>query len=134
MQTKANELGFELNVKDETCNKYSLKRLKHKKQKSKAEKQPLMDFSDSKGTEKIVMLQQLGVLDFLRTQQPFIQSTNKLAEAISGFIGEKSETVQSYINPMINPTTSQKNNPMTKEKVVSKVNQKLITIGFNPPK
>lgn len=134
LQTKANELGFELKVKDKTCNKYSLKRIKHKNKKSKSQKQPLMDFSDSKGTEKIVMLQQLGVLDFLKTQQPFIHSTNKLAEAISGFIGEKPETVQSYINPIINPTTSQRNNPMTKKKVVLKVNQKLVSIGFNIPK
>lgn len=94
---------------------------------------PLIDFSDAKGTEKIVMLQQLGILDFLKNQQPFMQSTNKLAEVISGFTGEKAETIQSYINPMNNPTTAQKNNPMTKQMVVSKINQKLISIGYTPP-
>lgn len=96
--------------------------------------EPINDFSDALGTEKIVMLQQLGILDYLKSKQPFIQSTNKLAEVISGFTGEKTSTIQSYINPMNNPTTSQKNNPMTKRKIVSKVNQKLISIGFNPPK
>lgn len=96
--------------------------------------QPLLDFSNAKATEKIIMLQQLGILDFLKEKQPFTQSTNALATAISGFIGEKPETVQSYINPINNPTTSQKNNPMTKEATVLKVNQKLISIGYNPPK
>ena len=73
-------------------------------------------------------------LDFLKSKQPFIQSTYKLAEAISGFTGEKTETIQSYINPMNDSTNLQKNNPMTKQKTVSKVNQRLISIGFNPPK
>jgi len=95
---------------------------------------PLLDFSNSKGTEKIVMLQQLGILDFLQTQQPFSQSTNKLAEAISGFTGEQASTIQSYINPMNDSRNDQKNNPMAKPKLVSKVNQKLISLGYIPPK
>lgn len=96
-------------------------------------KEDLIDFSDSKGTEKIIFLQQLGILDFLKNQQPFMQSTNKLAQAISTFTGEKVTTIQSYINPMNDPTSIQKNNPLTKEKLVAKVNQKLISIGYNPP-
>lgn len=96
--------------------------------------EPLLDFSNAKGTEKIVMLQQLGIIDFLKQQQPFIQSTNKLAGVISGITGEKAITIQSYINPMNDERTSQKNNPMTKKKVVSKVNQQLISIGYILPK
>lgn len=95
---------------------------------------PLMDFSNAKGTEKIVMLQQLGILDFLKTQQPFIQSTNKLAEVLSGITGENATTIQSYINPMNDARNDQKNNPMAKPKLVSKVNQTLINIGYIPPK
>lgn len=128
LKERAVELGFEIDIfsNDSKSDTYIIKKID-------SENTPLIDFSDSKGPEKIVMLNQLGILDFLKSKQPFIQSTNKLAEAISGFTGEKAGTIQSYINPMNNPTSSQKNNPMTKQNVVSKVNQKLISIGYNPP-
>ena len=90
----------------------------------------ILDFSDSKGTEKIIMLEKLGILKFLREQEPFIRSTNSLASAISGFTGIKANTAQSYINPMNNPTAIQKNNPLNKEKNVNKVIQKLTSLGF----
>lgn len=128
LKFRANELGYEIVVKKD--DKYSVKRIKDKKIKVKEVKVPLLDLSNSKGTEKIVMLQKLGIIDFLKEKQPFIQSTNKLAEVLSGITGEKAETIQSYINPMVSPGTSQKNNPMKKEKLVSKVNQNLINIGY----
>lgn len=127
---KLNKVGFSYRVSDDETIVFNQK--ENDKEKS-IETKPLIDLSDSKGTEKIIMLQQLGILDFLKSKQPFIQSTNKLAEAISGFTGINSGTVQSYINPMNDNTTNQKNNPMTKPKTVSKVNQKLISIGYNPP-
>ncbi len=93
-----------------------------------------IDLSNTKGTEKIIMLKQLGILDFLKEKQPFNVSTNALASALSGITGIKTDTLQSYINPIDNPSVNQKNNPLKKEKSVTKINQKLISIGFNPPK
>ncbi|WP_179344224.1 hypothetical protein [Winogradskyella ursingii] len=127
---KLNKAGISYRVLNDETIVFNQK--ENDKEKS-IETKPLIDLSESKGTEKIIMLQQLGVLDFLKSKQPFIQSTNKLAEAISGFTGINSGTVQSYINPMNDNTTNQKNNPMTKLKTVTKVNQKLISIGYNPP-
>jgi len=98
------------------------------------ENEKIIDFSDSKGTEKIIILSQLGILDFLKEKQPFNVSTNALASALSGVTGIKTGTLQSYINPIFNPNIEQKNNPLKKEKSVTKINQKLISIGFNPPK
>jgi hypothetical protein len=92
----------------------------------------IVDFSDSKATEKIIMLEKLGLIDFLRTKEPFNISTNKLATAISGITGINTSTVQSYINPMISKNTNQKNNPLNSTKTVGKVDQKLISIGFKP--
>ena len=89
-----------------------------------------IDLSDSKGTEKIIMLEKLGVLKFLKSKEPFNLSTNVLASAISGFTGIKAQTVQSYINPMQNPSVNQKNNPLESEKTIKKVTQKLKNIGF----
>lgn len=90
-----------------------------------------IDLSDSKGTEKIIMLNELGILDFLREKKPFNVSTNALASAISGLTGIEQKTVQSYINPIFSKDVNQKNNPLNSKKTVSKINQKLISIGYN---
>lgn len=94
----------------------------------------LVDLSNSKGTEKIIMLKLLGVLEFLEKKEPFNMSKNMLASALSGITGIKSSTIQSYINPMYSPKAIQKNNPLTTESTVEKVKQKLSKIGFIPPK
>ena len=90
-----------------------------------------IDFSDNKGTEKIIMLHKLGVLDFLKEKNPFDSSTNALASVISGITGEKQTVVQSYLNPIYSKGVSQKNNPLKTESTVNKVTQKLISIGYN---
>jgi len=92
----------------------------------------LIDLSDSSGTEKIIMLEKLGVLAFLKKQEPFKGSTNKLAIVVSGFTGIKSKTVQSYINPIFSNEADQKNNPLISEKTVNKVKIKLSNLGYNP--
>lgn len=94
----------------------------------------IADLSDSKGTEKIIMLDKLGILDILRSQEPFNMSVNALSSAISGITGIKQVTVQSYLNPIINPNADQKNNPLKVEKTVVKVEDKLSSIGFIPSK
>lgn len=93
-----------------------------------------IDLSDTKGTEKIIMLYKMGIFDFLRKQEPFNASTNALASAISGITGIDVKTVQSYINPIDNPTVDQKNNPLTSTKTVNKVIQKLSDIPYIPIK
>lgn len=90
-----------------------------------------IDLSDSKGTEKIIMLVELGVLDFLRDKKPFKTSTNRLASAISGITGMNAGTVQSYINPILSQNVIQDNNPLLSEKALNKVYIKLIKIGYN---
>lgn len=89
-----------------------------------------IDLSDTNGAEKIVLLQKLGILGYLKTQQPFDTSTNLLASAISGITGMNANTVQSYINPIDNPTVSQKNNPLKRDRIVNKVIKKLSLINF----
>lgn len=93
-----------------------------------------IDFSSTKGTEKIIMLYKLGILDYLKTQEPFNASTNALASVISGITGMPLTTVQPYINPIDNEGVEQKNNPLNTEKTVHKVLEKLLNIGFKPSK
>lgn len=94
-------------------------------------KEKLLDFSESTGSEKIIFLHQVGVLDYLRKLSLFNLSTNKLAEYLSAITGEKSTTLQSYINPIINSTSGQKNNPLNSNSAVKKVSKKLANMGFS---
>jgi len=89
-----------------------------------------IDLSDTKATEKIIYLKELGILDILRNKQPFNISTNSLASVLSAITGENNTTIQSYINPIMNDKTEQKNNPYNKTKTVNKVKAQLIHIGF----
>lgn len=89
-----------------------------------------LDLINSTGTEKIVMLHELGVLDFMRKMMPFSNSTNSLAKVLSIITGEKQSSIQAMINPIINPSTSQKNNPLTSTRPVNKIRQQLNDIGF----
>jgi len=88
------------------------------------------DLSDSTAAEKIIYLEKLGVIDFLRKMQPFITSTNSLASILSGVTGEKSSTLQSMLNAMISKNVVEKNNPMKSKKTVTKIEGKLRGIGF----
>ncbi len=90
-----------------------------------------IDLSDTSTTEKIIYLQKLGVIDFLRTKQPFLSSINSLATVLSAVTGAKTETIQPMLNPMISKEAGQKNNPLNSKTTVSKVETQLINIGFN---
>lgn len=94
----------------------------------------IIDLGDLKEKEKIIILEMLGVIAYLREKEPFMASTNALASIISGFTGMNPRTVQSYINPINNPEADQKNNPLKSIKTVNKVIQKLSSLGFKQSK
>jgi hypothetical protein len=95
--------------------------------------EPAIDLSGSYATEKIIYLHELGIIDFLRTKQPFNTSINSLATVLSAITGVKPETkhIQSMLNPIISKEAGQKNNPLNSKTTVSKVQSQLINIGFN---
>lgn len=90
---------------------------------------PTIDLSDTTATEKIIYLHKLGVIDFLTNKNNI--SINGLATVLSALTGEKPETVQSMLNPIISINAGQKNNPLNSKKAVERVKQQLIKIGFN---
>lgn len=92
---------------------------------------PLIDLSDSSAKEKIIFLEKLGVIDFLRNKQPFNTSTNILANVLSAITGEKSGTLQPYVSAMISKNFDSKNHPMNSNETVKRVQSNLINIGFN---
>jgi hypothetical protein len=95
------------------------------------EKEEYIDLSIEKNTEKIILLHQLGIIEFLNNKAPFNTSVNKLATIISAITGIKPTTTQSYLNPMLNENTDQKSNPLNTTKSVEKIKQKLLSIGYN---
>src|SRR5690606_14706340 len=86
------------------------------------------DYSNTMGTEKIIFLQQLGILDYLKKQEPFNLSTNAMAKALSAITGIPTSTVSSYLQPMYSPENEQKNNPLSRFKKVEKVKRTLSNI------
>jgi hypothetical protein len=90
----------------------------------------ISDLSESSATEKIIYLQKLGIIDFLRTKQPFSTSVNSLATILSSLTGEKSTTLQPMLNAMLSPNVSKKNNPLKSKTGLTKVEKTLIQIGF----
>lgn len=109
-----------------------IKLLENKKHKLLPEKgELLLDFSDSSAMEKVIYLHKLGVLDFLRKQSSFNNSTNNLAKFLSAITGEKATTLQSYLNPIFSSQTDQKNNPLKKKTSVEKIEKQINTMGIS---
>lgn len=94
----------------------------------------LIDFSDSNGVEKIIVLEELGILEYLKKMEPFNSSTNKMASAISYITGMNATTVQSKLNPIYSTSTLQKNNPLNNKNAVTKVRSKLSNLDFKRQK
>lgn len=124
---KFESLGFIYKVrKDENGKIISLGK---KGVKKVIEQEPALDLSDTSLAEKIIYLKLLGVYDYLVSKEPFNMSKNSLATIISAITGEKATSVQSAINPIDNPSASQKNNPLENDKKVEAIKLKLIEIG-----
>ena len=123
---RAKENSFDL-VYNKRLETYSLERIKQLLEVKKQDS--LSDYSNSKLTEKIIALNEAGILDFLRNKEPFNLSVNSLAEFLSLCLGEKTTSIQSYINPIINKSDPSKS-PYNTEKTVKVVKQKLIKIGL----
>ena len=124
---RAKQYGFEL-VYNESSEKYSLERIKQLSELKKEE--VLIDYNDSSLAEKIIALNEGGVIDLLRKKTPFNTSTNALAEYLSLCIGERTTSIQSYIQPIINKMSDQDKSPYKTKKTVKRVEQKLINIGL----
>ena len=123
---RAKENSFDL-VYNKRIETYSLERIKQLLEVKKQDS--LSDYSNSKLTEKIIALNEAGILDFLRNKEPFNLSVNSLAEFLSLCLGEKTTSIQSYINPIINKSDPSKS-PYNTETTVKVVKQKLIEIGL----
>ena len=92
----------------------------------------LIDYSDNSKAERVVLMKELGLLDFLKQRMEDeleYFSPNKLAEILSSFTGIEQSTLQSYLNPIYSKNVSDKNNPLKTNK--KKARKKLSDMGFS---
>jgi hypothetical protein len=93
------------------------------------ETEPL-DLSDSSGVEKIIYLNELGIIDFLRTKTTAGISNSGLASVLSGITGMNPDTIKSSLNRLPKDNTIDNKHPYYTEKTVSKIKTFLAKLGF----
>lgn len=96
-----------------------------------SESEPL-DLSNTSAVEKIIYLNELGIIDFLRTKPEFMLSANLMATFLSAITDEKAATLQTSINRLINNDTDDKNHPYKTKGTVNKIRQTFIDKNIKP--
>lgn len=94
--------------------------------------EPLDLSENSSAVEKIIYLNELGIIDFLRSKPEFISSTNLMATFLSAITSEKASTLQTSLNRLINNDIEDKNHPYRTFNTVEKVRQSLIDKNIKP--
>ena len=130
LDEKIKELGFKIDKKsNDKVTSYTYSKDLDNRIISK---EILIDLSETSAVQKIIYLQKLGILDFLRDQTKKGISINKLATVLSAITGEKAQTIQPMINPINNKSVNQRNNPfVSNKKQVEIITNKLIDYGFD---
>lgn len=80
--------------------------------------------------KKVIYLEKLGIIDFIKNQKPFNTSINSMANVLANVIGANPASLQPLLNGLINDVDSSKN-PLHSKKNVNAVETYLIKIGFN---
>lgn len=88
----------------------------------------LIDYSNSTPPQKIIALNELGIIKYLRQTEPFKGNITSLGQVISLFTGLNAANVRSSITPMLNEYNVQRNNPYKNDKNVKQIRKKLIEI------
>jgi hypothetical protein len=130
--------GYDLTPKDEIRKLYwwsvryesfLKERLQELNKPEQPEPEPL-DLSDTTAVEKIIYLNELGVIDFLRTKTKAGISNGGLASVLSGITGIKADTIRPSLNRLVKNDTDDKNHPYFTTKTVDKIKLFLSQLGF----
>lgn len=88
------------------------------------------DLSDTSAVEKIIYLNELGIIDFLRTKSKAGISNSSLASILSGITGIKVDTLKPSLNRLSSNDKLDNRHPYYTEKTVIKVRKFLDNLGF----
>lgn len=94
------------------------------------ESDELIDLSDNTIVGKVIYLEKLGIIDYLRTQKPFNTSVNSIATVFSAITGAKATSLQPMLNPLLSRDVYSKNNPLNSQKNVITAENILMNMGF----
>lgn len=88
---------------------------------------PENDFSDNKLKERIIILEKLGIIDYIKSMQEKPETLTHTAEILSAFTGLSSGTLYSYILPILqaNRNDSDKNSPYKDPENLRRANKTL---------
>jgi len=96
---------------------------------------PLLNLSSTSAQAKLIYLNELGIIDFLREKKPFKTSVNKLATVLSAITDERASTLQPALNSMLSTyTNAPEKSPYHSKKTAPKIQKHLIEIGFDTSK
>ena len=83
---------------------------------------PEIDFSgkdELKPKQKLIILNELGVIDFLNEKLKYKDNATHLAEILNTILGVNTETLKGYVNLLIRKDNTQSNSPYNSKKTVS---------------
>ena len=94
---------------------------------------PEYDFSDNEDKVKLIILEKLGVIDYIKSIQQKPEVISHTAEILSSFTGIKSNSLYSYLRPMISPLRddSDKNSPYKNADNLLKANRQIHDLKIN---
>ena len=94
---------------------------------------PEYDFSDNEDKVKLIILEKLGVIDYIKSIQQKPEVISHTAEILSSFTGIKSNSLYSYLRPMISPQRddSDKNSPYKNADNLLKANRQIHDLKIN---
>ena len=91
---------------------------------------PELDFSDNSDKVKLIMLEKLGVIKYIKSIQTKPETISHTSEILSAITGIPSTTLNSYLNPMIRPyrDDQDKNSPYKNPENLVKAEKELIKL------
>lgn len=92
----------------------------------------LLDLSETSAVKKIIYLNELGIIDFLKSKPEFIGSTNLMATFLSAITGVKTSTLQPSLNKLISEDIDDQRHPYRTQSTVNEVRQTLIDKNIKP--
>jgi hypothetical protein len=89
-----------------------------------------VDMSDTSAVEKIIFLNELGIIDYIRTKSKIGISNSSLSSVLSGITGIKPETIKPSLNRLSSNDIIDNKHPYYTTKTVHKIKTLLNKLGF----
>ena len=122
IKQKFNNLSFNLVLSED--------KLTYALNDSKKTTEVEIDHEDSSIKERIVILNEIGIIDFLRSKEGVSVNANMISNLLSIVLKEKKVSIQPGINAIISNLEENNNYPLRNKELLKKVKSKLIQIGF----